>query len=110
MHDSPHSHHATTPGVGLLLRKPSAFVPLAMSLLALGLIAAVVVGAIRVTPTGDEGAPARLFQLLLVLQVPVILVFAAKWLPRSPRAAIAVLMLQVGAAIAAVGTIVWLER
>jgi len=95
--------------LGALLRKPSAFVPLIMSALALGLIAGVLAGVIRVAPTGDEGMPARLFQLLLALQVPIIFGFAVEWLPRSPRSAVVVLMLQAAAAISAVGTILWLE-
>jgi hypothetical protein len=105
----PHVDLAMTASLGSLVRKPSAFVPIVMSALALGLIAAVLVGAIPVTPTGDEGTPARLFQLLLVLQVPIIVVFATKWLPRSPRPALVVLMLQAAAALSAIGTIVWLE-
>jgi hypothetical protein len=109
MRESRNSDPAASASLGSLLSKPSAFVPLVMSVLALGLIAAVSIGAIPVTPTGDEGTSARLFQLLLVLQVPVIVVFAAKWLLRSPRSALAVLMLQAAAAILAIGTIVWLE-
>ena len=97
-----------TDSFGSLVRKPSAFVPVAMSGLALALVASVLGGAISVTPTGDEGAPARLFQLLLVAQVPIIVVFAAKWLPNAPRPALAILILQVSAALSAIGTIVWL--
>jgi hypothetical protein len=92
-----------------LLRKPSAFAPLAMSVSALGLIAAAVTGLIAVTPQADEGTPARLFQLLIVLQVPIAALFAAKWLPRAPRPALFVLALQLGAALLAIVTILWLE-
>ena len=35
----------------------------------------------------DEGAVARTWQLLMLLQPPAILVFAIKWLPRDPRRA-----------------------
>ena len=35
----------------------------------------------------DESAIARTWQLLMLLQLPAILVFAVKWLPRDPRRA-----------------------
>ena len=92
-----------------LLRKPSAFAPLAMSVAALGLIVAVVTGLVAVTPQPDEGTAARLFQFLIVLQVPVAAFFAGKWLPRAPRQALVVLALQLGAALLPVATIIWLE-
>lgn len=91
-----------------LLKHPSAIIPLVMSgaafLLIIGVLATV-----GVTHPQDEGAPARLFQLLILLQVPVIAFFALKWLPRSPRPALFVLLLQVAAALLAVATLVWLE-
>lgn len=92
-----------------LLRKPSAFVPLVMSLAALALIGAVV-ATVGVTHQADEGTPARVFQLLILLQAPVALVFAIKWLPRAPRSALFVLFLQAGAALLAVATVLWFER
>jgi hypothetical protein len=49
----------------------------------------------------DEGAAARLWQLLMVLQLPVIGWFALRWLPRAPRMAIAVLACQAIAVVAA---------
>lgn len=95
--------------LGTLLRKPGAWLPLAMSLTALLLVLAIA-STIGVTHRKDEGAPARIFQLLLLLQVPVAMVFAATWLPRALRPALLVLLLQVGAALLAVATVVWLER
>ena len=98
--------------LGALLRKPSAFTPLAMSLAALALIVAVVatVGVTSgVTQPHDERTPARIFQLLLVLQAPVVAAFAIKWLPRAPRPAALVLLMQAGAALLAVATIIRLE-
>jgi len=83
-----------------------------MSLAALALIAVVLVtagNAAQEAAPHDERAPARLFQLLILLQVPISAVFAGKWLPRAPRPALLVLLLQVGAALLAVATIVWLE-
>ena len=49
----------------------------------------------------DEGTVAHLWQLLMGLQVPIIAFFAIRWLPASPRSAIAVLGLQLVAGVAA---------
>lgn len=53
----------------------------------------------------DEGAAAHIFQLLMVAQVFIMLYFAARWLPRSPRGATVILVLQVLAAIAALAPV-----
>lgn len=51
-----------------LLKKPSAFIPLLLSLTALGeLLTYVAVFGIASQPQADEGAAARIFQLLIVL-------------------------------------------
>ena len=42
----------------------------------------------------DEGTAAHLWQLLMAGQIPVILYFAIKWLPRTPGPALVVLVLQ----------------
>ncbi len=49
----------------------------------------------------DEGAAAHLWQLLMAGQLPVIAVFAVKWLPRTPGPALLVLGLQGVAVLAA---------
>jgi len=49
----------------------------------------------------DEGAAAHLWQLLMAGQLPVIAVFAIKWLPRTPGPALLVLGLQAVAVLAA---------
>jgi ABC-type transport system involved in cytochrome c biogenesis permease subunit len=67
-----------------LLRRPSAFLPIAMSLAAIGLIAWFV-ATFGVVEQTDEGTPARVFQLLLAAQVPIVACFAIRWLPRSPE-------------------------
>jgi hypothetical protein len=91
-----------------LLKLPSAFAPLAMSFAAFLLIVAVL-STVGITHPQDEGAPARIFQLLIALQLPIIAYFALKWLPRNPRPALLVLLLQIGMASLAVATIAWLE-
>jgi len=87
-----------------ILKKPSAWLPVAMSLLALAIVVCHVAlfGAAR---EADEGAAAHLFQMLIALQAPVVAFFAIKWLPRSPRQAAIVLALQAGAVLAALAPV-----
>jgi hypothetical protein len=93
-----------------LLRQPSGFLPLALS----GAAFALLVGYVALfgvvgQPDGDEGAPARVFQLLMAAQLLVIMVFAATWIPRAPKAALLVLLLQLGAAVVPIATVIVLE-
>ena len=83
-----------------LLKRPTAFIPIAMSLGALATVL-VALGAQGPAPQPDEGAAAHLWQLLMATQVPVIIFFAARWVPESPRRALPVLGLQIVAALAA---------
>lgn len=92
-----------------VLKTPGALAPLALSAAAFALIAVVTTTQVGVSPDGDEGAPAHLFQLLVLLQVPIIVWFAVSWLPKRPAAAGIILGLQVLAVAAAVWTIVVLE-
>lgn len=82
------------------MKQPSAFLPLAMSLVALAIVLghAAMFGVVH---EADEGTPAHIFQLLMVAQVPVVVFFAIKWLPRAPGQALQVLALQAGAVLAA---------
>ena len=82
------------------LNQPSAFLPLTMSLAALGVVVAHI-AFVGVAPQADEGTEAHLWQLLMAGQIPVIVVFAITWLPRRPRQALWILGLQVAAALAA---------
>ena len=89
------------------MRQPSGWLPLAMSLAALGVVLghAAIFGVIH---EADEGAAAHIFQLLMAGQVPLVAYFALKWLPRLPRQALRVLALQVGVAVAAFAAVYWL--
>jgi len=91
-----------------LLKRPSAFLPILMSVIVIGII----VGHIAMSGTAreaDEGTAAHLFQLLMAGQVPIIGFFAVTWLPREPRAALLVLGLQLAAAMAAIAPVWWLQ-
>ena len=83
-----------------VMKQPSAIVPVLMSLAALMLV---LVHAARfgIVHEADEGTSARLFQLLMLAQVPIVAFFAIKWLPRTPKESLQVLALQTLAAIAA---------
>jgi hypothetical protein len=87
-----------------VMKQPSAFLPVGMSLAALVtlLVAFAVGGLVRET---DEGTAAHIWQLLMGGQVPIVAYFAIKWLPQAPRQALYVLALQVGLAIAALAPV-----
>ncbi len=76
-----------------MVRKPSAFIPIAMSFCAAAvvLVAVVIFGAAR---EPDEGAAAHIFQLLIAGQVPILALFTIKWLRRDHRAGFSILALQ----------------
>jgi len=92
----------------LLLKRPSALVPLAMSLAALATII-VYVTMFGTARQADEGTAAHIWQLLMAGQVPVVAFFALKWLPTQPRQATMVLALQIGAALAAMFPVWWFQ-
>jgi hypothetical protein len=56
----------------------------------------------------DEGAVAHIWQLLLAGQVPILACFVITWLPRVPRQALSVLVLQIAAALAAMAPVYFL--
>ena len=87
-----------------IVRKPSAFVPLAMSLTALGVIGVAAISG-HLVPQPDEGTEAHIWQLLMAGQLPVLGFFAVKWLPRAPKQALCVLALQVAGVLAAMAPV-----
>jgi hypothetical protein len=91
-----------------LMKRPSAFLPVGMSLAALGLVMGHL-ALYGVTRGGDEGTAAHLFQLLMASQLPIMAFFAIRWLPQAPRSAFGVLLLQIAAAVAALAPIFLLE-
>ena len=103
-------------GVGLTLRgdlsstltRPSALIPIAMSIAALALVLGhvAIYGAAR---EADEGAAAHVWQLLMAGQIPFIAFFAIGWLPRTPKPALLVLALQAVAGLAAAAPVFFLN-
>jgi hypothetical protein len=96
-----------------VLKHPSAFLPLAMSLTALAVVGVAAIHDILRYGHGlvrepDEGTAAHLWQLLMAGQLPVLLFFAIKWLPRAPRQTLYVLALQAGAALASMAPVFFL--
>lgn len=87
-----------------ILRRPSAFLPVAMSLAALATVL-LFLARHGPAPQADEGAAAHLWQLLMAAQLPIILYFAIRWVPQSPRQGLIVLTLQLGAALAALAPV-----
>ena len=92
----------------IMLKLPSAFIPVAMSgaALALALFSVAIFGATR---EADEGAAAHLWQFLIAGQLPVIGFFAFKWLPRTPWPALPVIALQAVAFLAAVAPVYFFD-
>jgi hypothetical protein len=96
--------------VRAILKHPSAFLPLAMSLAALAVVGVAAIYNILHYGHGlvrepDEGTAAHLWQLLMAGQLPVLLFFAIKWLPRAPKQTLGVLALQAGAALASMAPV-----
>lgn len=90
--------------LGTMLKRPSAFVPVAMSFAAVALVLTHIAfsGTAR---QPDEGTAAHLWQLLMAAQIPIVAFFAIRWLPQSPRSALPVLALQAVAALAALAPV-----
>jgi hypothetical protein len=84
-----------------IIKKPGAWVPMALSLavLATFLVSIVIAGAPTRQP--DEGTAAHIFQIWLVLEVVMIIFFAVKWLPQAPKQALLILTIQIIAVLAA---------
>jgi len=87
-----------------ILKHPSAFLPVAMSLVALATVF-ILIARHGTAPQADEGAAAHIWQLLMAAQVPIVLFFVIKWVPQSPQQAGLILALQIAAALAAMAPV-----
>jgi hypothetical protein len=72
------------PHMNPLFKHPTAWIPPVMSLAALTIVLTHI-AIYGITREADEGAAAHLFQILITAQVPLIAVFAIKWLRRTPK-------------------------
>jgi hypothetical protein len=97
------------PALNLLIKKPSAWIPIALSLTVL--MTMLISFATNGLPTrqADEGAAAHLFQIWLVLEGLMIGYFAIQWLTRKPSQAIWILGLQIAAVLAACAPVYYLQ-
>jgi len=106
-----------TPDGGSALRAPSAWIPLVLAGGATALLAGYLMTGphepTMVIENGiarpDESATARLWQLLMLGQLPFILYFAAVWLPKDRKRAAALLAVQGAAFVAAALPVILLE-
>lgn len=88
----------------VLLRRPSAFLPLVISGSFLITFSILLLQG-RLVRQPDEGTAAYLFQILMPTQLVIIVFFAISWLPKKPKQASQVLALQVGAALAVLAVV-----
>lgn len=94
----------TVNSFGAIIKRPSAFAPIAMSLTALALVLGHI-AIFGVAREADEGTTAHLWQILMAGQMPVLAFFAIKWLPRAPKQTLFVLALQAGAVLASMAPV-----
>jgi hypothetical protein len=90
--------------MGLMLRKPTAWLPIALPLAMLAFMLSwfAIFGVVH---SHDEGTPAHIFQLWVLVQLVAVAAFAARWLPRAPRPAMAILLLQIVSSTLPLGTV-----
>ncbi len=105
---SPNGPDEPTLPFGLVATRPSAFLPVAMSLTALSAVVyhVLVYGIAR---EADEGAVAHIWQILMAGQLPLLAFFAIRWLPRAPGYSLCVLAAQAGAALASMAPVFFLK-
>ncbi len=88
----------------LTLKRPLAWLPIAMSFAAL-VVVIVRVLIVGTAPDTDEHTAAHLFQLLMAGQLPLIAFFVIRWFPRDHRRASTVLVLQIATALIALAPV-----
>lgn len=90
-----------------LLKKPSAAIPIVISFAATMLVLV----HRSLTLSGDESEVAtfsQAFRVILALQIPLVLYFLYRWLPRKPNDALRVLAMQAVAALVAIVAGLWM--
>jgi hypothetical protein len=87
-----------------VLKRPGAYVPIAISLAALAVVL-VRIAVAGTAPDADEGTAAHVWQVLMAAQVLATGSFIARWMPRERRSALPVLALQLAAMLAALAPV-----
>ena len=82
-----------------LLKKPSAWIPILLTIGMLAVLAMYLAQIFPPDPVGDEGAGAHLFQLWIPLEALLIGYFALVHVPQRPKEALAILAVQIGLAL-----------
>ena len=83
-----------------ILKKPSAWIPVALSLAVLVIMIVCIAMFGPPIRESDEGVGAHLFQIWLVVEIFMVAFFAIKWLPRAPKQALVVVTIQIIAVLA----------
>lgn len=100
--------NADAPSFSGLVCRPAALLPVAMSLAALAIVL-VQLGISGPASPPDEGTAAHLWQILMAGQTPILLWFALRVLHKAPRAALRVMAIQAGAALASLAPVFFLH-
>jgi hypothetical protein len=87
-----------------IIKKPAAFLPILFSIAALATVG-IYVAFNGTAPQADENAAAHIWQLLMVLQLPIILFFLIRWLPKAPKQGLMILGIQALAILAAMAPV-----
>ena len=91
-----------------LFKQPTAWIPLVMSFVALAMILGYV-AMFGVVHNQDEGAPAHIFQLLILAELPIAAFFGLRWITRKPKETLIVLVVQAIAWIIPILTVMRFE-
>jgi len=100
--------NGSPPSILSLGKKPSAFLPIAMSLSA-QVVLIVNILAFGIVREADEGTAAHLWQMLMAGQLPIMAYFLIRCFPRGPRHTVSIVALQLGAALAALAPVYFLD-
>ena len=87
-----------------MFRPLAAWVPIAMSLAALALVL-FHIATVGTAPQSDEGTEAHIFQLLIAGQLPILILYAVRWLPQDPKRTLLVIGAQLGATVCAMAPV-----
>ena len=88
----------------LSFKQPNALLPITMAGIAPSMVL-IVVGLEDITRKGSDGTAARIFQVPMMIQIPIVGFFAFDWIPHRPMWAIRVLGVQPMAGFAVIAAV-----